>query len=256
MASYQTPLTLANCRSLVRNLILERAADVGLVTDSELNELINFSSRNIWLRIATKYPDAFAIRSTNSMTVTAGTNSVSFATIAASNAGNTAGGGNVFRILNALTGPVGTAEPAMEQIHELDKVSSRHVYEPGVGGTPTGLVAQPAIPYRWYVEGQNLFFSPQCTGAYDVRVQWTQQPKDMTADGDIVWEGQLAMYHDTVCALAAVTAETKDGMGTPAANIIFTMLDQSLNENFGLPRYPLHDAPRTPYSETSKNSRP
>jgi hypothetical protein len=162
----------------------------------------------------------------------------------------------VFRILNALVGPIGAAENAMDQIHEFDKVASRHVYEPGVGGTVTGLVAQPTLPYRWYVEGQSLFFTPQTIGSFDTRIQWVQQPQDMTADTDTIWQGQLAMYNDTVCTFAAVAAETKDGSLSPAAATLFQALDQSLIENFGPPRYALHDSPRNPYSENSKNSRP
>lgn len=247
MPAFNTPLTLATCRSLVRNLVLERAGDVGLVTDAELNDIINFAARSIWLHIATKYPDVFAQRSAASFTVTSGV--VPFSSIVASGGGS----GNVFRILNALVGPVGTAENAMEQIHEFDKVAARHVYEPGAGGTPTGLVAQPALPYRWYVEGTALFFSPQTTGNFDTRIQWVQQPQDMTGDTDTLWGGQLAMYGDTVCGLAAVIVQAKD---RSAFDGVFTVLDQMLVENFGNPRYQLHDTPRNPYAEVSKNSRP
>jgi hypothetical protein len=250
MPAFNTPLTLLAVRNYVRNLMIERASDSLLGTDQELNDIINLSSRCVWLSIVTKYPDVLAQRSAASIAVTTG--SVAFSAIVASGGG----AGNVFRILNALVGPTGTAENAMEQIHEFDKVSARHVYEPGVGGTPTGLVAQPAIPYRWYVEGTTLFFTPQTTGSFDTRVQWVQQPQDMTGDTDTVWQGQLAMYHDAVVTLSASMVQNKTASMPNSADPVLQALDKSLEENFGPPRHPYHDQPRNPYAEIPKNARP
>jgi hypothetical protein len=229
MAALLTPSSLLVLRSYVRNLALERAGDTGLITDAELNDILNIASRMVWLRIATKYPDVFAQRSASNVVVPA-SGIVAFASVSASS--------NIFRILNAYAGVTGAAEGTMSMINTFDRVASRHVYEP--------YIPAPALPFRYYVEGNNVVFSPVCSGTYDARFTWAQMPLDMVADGDLLWSGLQPMYHDTVAILGVQMTVFKDQPMAFAG--VFQFLDNMLTANFG--------PPSNPYESTPKEVRP
>lgn len=241
--AFLTPASLSATRGYLRNLILERTGDNGLVTDPEANDIINISARMLWLRIATKWPEAFAQRSTASLTVASGA-TVAFATIQPT--------GNIFRILNAYVGAVGAPEFSMQMIHSFSKAAGRHVYE------PNAFPRQDFLPARFYIEGQTVGFSPPIIGSFDVRFQWVQMSVDMVADIDLIWGGFLPMYHDTVAMLAVQMALSKDASGPASFSPLFSYLDTCLQENFGAPKTMGNtgDYASNPYEAQPGESRP
>lgn len=240
-----TPASLATTRGYVRNLILERTGDNGLVTDAEANDIINISARMLWLRIATKWPEAFAQRSAASITVAPGA-TVAFTAI-------TSGAVvNLFKVLNAYVGPVGASETSMQMIRPFSKATGRHVYE------PSAFPRQDLLPARFYAEGQSIGFSPPIVGSFDVRFQFVQMSPDMVGDTDLIWGGFLSPYHDTVAMLAVQMALSKDASGPASFSSLFAYLDTSLTENFGAPKSYLNSGyyASNPYEASPGESRP
>lgn len=241
MPALNTPASLSQLRSYVRNLVLERTADTGLITDTEANDLINIAARTLFVRIANKYPDSFAIRSATSAAVPS-TGIVPFQGAAPSVVSTATGApttGNIYRMLNAYVGATGTAEFSMEFCHPFGKVSDRHVYEPGLGGTVGGIMQPVILPARWYVEGATVVFTPvPPSNTFDARFQWTQMPQDMTVDGDLAWEGKLPYFHDSIAMLTSVMVFSKDSNLLTPADSVFRYVDQILQEQFGPPQSP------------------
>lgn len=236
MPAFNTPMTLTTLQAYVRNYTLERTGDVGLITDQELIDIINAAARMIWTRIATKYPDVFMTRTPTNQTVTAGT-SLAFTSFATP-------GHQVYKIVLVAVGPVGASLQQLDPINSYDRVTYRQVYEP----TPTTQIL-PAFPYRWYIEGENIFFTPQQTsGNFDCRVSYVAQPLDMVNAGDTCWGGLLPQYHDWVAVLASLLVYGKDGHLQNGFSGIFQYLDSILTEHFG--------PPSNPYSENPKEFRP
>ena len=232
-----TPLTLSTLIAYVRNYTLERTGDVGLITDTEATDIINAAARMIWVRIVTKYPDTFAKRTPANVTVTAGS-PLTFVQID----GGT--GHQVYKVLLVAVGSVGAALSALDPINSFDRITYRQVYEP----MPSTQIL-PARPYRYYVEGENVYFTPQQTsGNFDCRVSYVSQPQDMVAASDQLWGGLLPQYHDMVAILASMMVYGKDGNLQTGFNGIFQYLDQVLTEHFG--------PPSNPYSENPKEFRP
>jgi hypothetical protein len=244
MPAYSTPMTLTLLQSYVRNYVLERTGDNGLITDPELIDIINAASRMVWLKIATKYPDVFTSRTPANLTVTAGS-SLAFSTVSAGS------GVNIFKILFVNVGAVGSTPDQLSPLNEFDRVTFRHIYESYVSTN-----IKPAIPYRYYVEGQNVYFTPATAGSFDCRVVYIAQPQDMTAGGDILWNGLMPMYHDSVAMLASIMVYAKDGNLQTGFTPVFTYLDSVLMDNFGPMRNPYNDKPINPMSEHPKENRP
>lgn len=238
--AFLTPASLSTTRGYVRNLVLERTGDNGLITDPEANDIINIAARMIWLRISTKWPEAFAQRSAASLTVAPGA-TVPFNTISAS--------ANIFRVLNAYVGAVGTTEATMQMIHPFSKAAGRHVYE------PNAFPRQDFLPARFYVEGQTIGFSPPIVGSFDVRFQWIQMSADMVADGDLIWGGALPTFHDTVAMLSIQMVLSKDASGPQSFAPVFSYLDTVLQENYGIPK-PTGEYTANPYDTAPGENRP
>jgi hypothetical protein len=234
-------MTLGEARSLVRNIILERVNDTGLVTDAEANELINSASRLIYIRIATKYPDVFAQRAAAPVNITAPqvlTSSAPFSAFA--------GAGTVFRVLNVWAGAQGALDSAMQQINNFDRVSDRQVYEPA----PTPL---PALPFRWFTEGETLCWSPAVSGVFQINASWVQMPATLAGDSDVIWGGKQVGWHDFVALFAATMASSKDSGAVPQ---LYSILDGMLGENFGtLGPMPMRYSV-SPYNSMPKDPRP
>lgn len=232
MAAYLTPMNLTTLQAYVRNYTLERTGDVGLITDTELTDIINAASRMVWARIATKYPDVFTQRSPSNLTVTAGS-PVAFSTISATV------GANIYKVLFVAVGPTGATLAQLSPLNEFDRVTFRHIYE----SVPTGQLA-PALPYRFYIEGQNLFFTPVTSGNFDCRVTWVSQPQDLVAGADVLWGGLQPAYHDFVAVLASMLVYHKDGNLQSGFNGILQYIDQILVEHFGPPMNPMGEDPK------------
>lgn len=235
--AFLTPASLSATRNYVRNLALERQPDVGLITDSELTDIVNIAARTLFLRIATKYPEPFAQRSAASVAVAA-SSIVPFTAISA------AGGPQVFRVLNALVGPTGTPEIGMFHVNPFDRLAFRRIYEPTAFNRPS------LLPVRFYVEGTNVIFTPVIGIGFDARFQWVQMPADMVGDSDTIWNGLLPMYHDTVALYSLQLVLAKDASGPQSFAPLFQYLDTSLADNFGPP------AQANPYKNSPAETRP
>lgn len=222
MPAYNTPLTLGSLKSVVRNLILERSGDVGLVTDTELSEIIQFASRMIWNRIATRYPETFGKRSGANLvpTVASGVYLVPFSAV-------TANASQVFKILNVYVAATGAAEGSMKSLPSFDRTRERWLYEPAV--------SPPALPSRWYTEGNTIYFSPNPSATFDCRVAWVELPQDITSDADTLWGGTppAAIYGDTVAVLAAKMALSKDQKLQTGYDAVFQYIDSVMQEQMG-----------------------
>lgn len=232
MPAYNTPMTLTSLQGYVRNYVLERSGDNGLITDSELTDIINAASRMVWLRIATKYPDVFMSRTAANKTVTAGAG-LTFATLDATN------GANIFRIVYLAVGAVGATADKMSPLNEFDRVTFRHIYESYISTK-----VAPALPYRYYVEGKTIYFTPVTSGSFDVSASYIYQPQDLTIGADTLWGGLLPMYHDSIAMLAAMLVYSKDGNLQTGFQPIFQYLDAVLTENFGPPSNPMDSSPK------------
>jgi hypothetical protein len=228
-------MNLGAARSLIRNMVLERAGDTGLVTDAELNEIINSAARLVFNRIAVKYPDIFAKRSAANVAVP--TNCVvPFSSLTSQ---------PIFKILNAYAGTTGAAESAMQMINNFDKTQDRHVYEP--------YSPAPAIPFRYYIEGETVCFSPITSGTFDARFSYVEQPAGLVNDSDNLWGGQLVSWHDWIALFAATMVSAKD---TGALVALYSQLDNMVNENFGQ-QHPLSLRwLANPYNPAPKEPRP
>jgi len=229
-------MTLTQLQNYVRNYTLERAGDVGLITDAELIDIINAASRMIWVRIATKYPDVFATRTASNLTVTAG-QPVPFSTVASP-------GHQIYKIILVAAGPVGATLSQLDPLNSYDRQTYRQVYEP----MPSTQVL-PTRPFRWYVEAENIYFTPAITsGNFDVRVSYIPMPNDLVSGTDNLWGSLLPQYHDWVAVLAAVMVYGKDGHLQNGYTPIFQYIDNILVEHFG--------PPSNPYAESPKEYRP
>jgi hypothetical protein len=219
-------------------MVLERTGDTGLITDQEANDIINSAARILFLRIATKYPDVFAQRSSASVAVPANC-VVPYTTLAT---------GDVFRILNTYAGVTGAPESQMVMINNFDRVADRHVYE----SAPTA----PALPYRYLIEGENVVFTPITAGTFDARFCWVQMPVPMALDADQCWGGMLDAYHDHVAMFSAMMVTIKDSSGPSAYTQFYAMLDDLLAENFGKPHTFTGQYIQNPYSTSPREGRP
>lgn len=209
---------LGTIRSQVRNLVLERSGDTGLITDSEANEIINMASRILFNRICEAYPEPFALRSPINTTVTAGS-STPFTSISSS----------ASRILSVSVGSVGAAATALKPIPPLRKPKDSIVY-----ANPTVL---PALPSRWYTEGPRIYFAPLTSGSFDIRAVYVGPPADMASDADPVWYfGSISVLpelHDAIAVLASLMILAKDSANTAPFKDVFAYVDKIMNDRFG-----------------------
>lgn len=216
--------TLATLRGFVRNMVLERTGDVGLVTDAEANDLINIAARSLFLRIVSKYPEVFAQRSAANVAIPV-TGILPYGTITA---------GNIVRVLSAYVGVTGAAETAMDFCPPFEKTRDRRIYEPV--SMPFGILTTlPILPYRWYIEGQNVIFTPLTRATYDARLAWVQRPTDMVADTDNAWGNVLTEYHDFIATLASLLVLAKDQNNPAAFQGFYQYVDQMVSDMFSLP---------------------
>lgn len=219
--------TLGTLRGMVRNLVLERTGDNGLITDTEANEIINIAARLLFVRIVAKWPEAAARRSGANVVVPS-SGVLGFSTITSPNANR------LLKILDIRAGATGAAETAMRTVKPFGKVTEKGIYE---GSTA-------AIPSRYFVEGNNVVFAPLPAATFDCRVTWVQMPTDMTTDVSEAWSQDLTEYHDVIAVLASIMVFNKDQNKNAPFTDVFAYLERSLEERLG---------PPGPYDSTNRN---
>lgn len=207
--------TLGTLRGQVRNLVLERTGDTGLITDTEANEIINIAARVLFLRIASRWGEALAQRSSVNLAVSA-SGVVPLASLSPTTA--------VVRVLDARVGTTGAADTALRVVRPFNKAQERWVYE---GTSP--------LPFRYYIEGVNLVFVPPALATYDARFVWVQMPADMSADGTSAWDGKLPEHHDTIAVLASIMVLNKDGNPQAPFAPAFEYIEKVMTDRFGPP---------------------
>lgn len=210
-------MDLGTLRALVRNLVLERTGDTGLITDSEANSIINTSQRLLFNRILAGWPEAFAQRSAANVTV-ASTGIAALTTFAS----------GIVKVLSAEVGAVAAAPGVLVPIPPLKKAKESLAFK-RVGTTVT-------VPARWYVEGGNLVFLPVPSGTFDCRIVYVSAPTDMTNDVDTAWKcGTISMLpelHDTIAILASIIVLTKDSADSSGYKDVFTYIDKVMDGRF------------------------
>lgn len=210
-------LNLGSLRALVRNLVLERNGDTGLITDGEANDLINVAHRQLFNRLVGRFPDLFSQRTVGANLAVPSSGILPFSTVTT---------GNVHEILHVLVGPTGAFERDMRHLVPFDKSQDRWVYE------PQGLLA--SLPARWYVEGNtSIVFTPLTNAGFDCRVAWIQVPVDMAIDADVPWGGRLQEYTDHIAMLATIMVLGKDSNGNPTPMAVFKYLDDLMQSDMG-----------------------
>ncbi|HEY5957331.1 MAG TPA: hypothetical protein VIV60_12285, partial [Polyangiaceae bacterium] len=127
------------------------------------------------------------------------------------------------------------AENTFKQIPPLNKVRGRYLHDP----PPASL---PGLPYRWYIEGASIFFSPFTFGNFDARVTYIVTPTDMAADNDLPWNSKLPEYHDAIAVMASMMALSKDGATATGLDKVFQYIDKVLEGQYGAPYNPSDDS--------------
>lgn len=209
--------TLGTLRGMVRNLVLERTGDTGLITDTEANDIINAAARLLYVRIATAWGEAVAQRSAANVVVPS-TGILPFNTISAAAA--------IVRVLDVRAGSTGNAESSMKPVRAFNNVQEKWLYD-GAGTV--------AVPHRFFIEGTNVIFSPLPSATFDCRVTWVQMPTDMSADGDAAWGGKLVEHHDAIAFLASIMVFNKDQNVKAPFSEVFAYIEKVMTDRFGPP---------------------
>lgn len=176
-------MTLADLRTLVREAVLEKTTDKGLIeSDTVLDRWINVANKSLWTLGLQRNPAKWAERSTNKTMTTTG----AFA-------------------LGGLIAPA-TADTLIHRVHLVERLYgtdwlpvfpmeglNEHVEWDGPGS-----IEYASPDARFYVEGGNLRFSPAPTASVTFRAKFTRIPTDMTTGTDVALGGQYLEHHALV----------------------------------------------------------
>lgn len=178
--------TLAQAVAEVRNLILERQGNDGLVTDDELRTIVRLANVIVWKQAAKKAPALFEETQPIEVAVPVGGVLLYSAIVVPP--------GEVHKVhyVERLSGG------AWEPVFPLTDRGDRYVTEPAVGGE-----------LRWMVRGLGLRFTPEPRAPIQARVSVTLVPSD-PADADPLLAGRCGVHHDAVIFKAAMLAYSKD----------------------------------------------
>lgn len=208
-------------RGLMRNLLLERNGDNGLITDTEANELLNVAARMLATRVIAVAPEHFAFtpEKDTDYTVAIGGNPpvVYFEDILADLA--LASGAEIAKVMVVKvrldTPPVGVTS-ATVSLPEID-IDKAGLYENW--GFPNTY-----LPFRYYVSTDAVRFVPSTIAPYQAEFVVSVVPPPMTQDSDEAWSGKLLHLHDTIAVLASMMAIGKED---PAVGLkpVFTYID-------------------------------
>lgn len=185
-------MTLGELRDEVRDAVLEKASDTGLIPDTaSLDRWINRANRDVYRQAVEWNPTPWIERSAD----VAYAAPLSFAAIA--------GPGKPVRSVHLVRAKLGSDYYAVDPLEEgaLDFVG----YEPASGGG--GL-----LPSRWYVEGRALWLTPPPVGPTELRVSFVREAAAMAAPADPALGGVLGDHHDLVALTAAQLLYRKDEM--------------------------------------------
>lgn len=195
-------MTLTDAQNAVRLMIMETAAEVGLVTDAQIASFVNIANRNTWNEAVAIDSDPWIERGTDQvLTVALG-----------------------FISIQALH-PTASLAPDVVEIDYLEAKDpngryyaiwpvegshrDRFLNEPSFAGqySPTY-----GFDFKWYLEGTALRLTPQPSKDVTIRGVSVVKPTDLTNGTDILLGGRFPMHHDLVATRAAILCLCRDGV--------------------------------------------
>jgi hypothetical protein len=189
----------------VRNLILERVGETGLVSDAQIRSFVRRANRTVWKDAVKRWPAPWAAR-TATLTYSAAAGKVAMAVVGGEDPEDsgdlalTFGAANVHKILYLEVSYLGGWFPLFSS--EADE---RWQTEPGI---PVAAAA-PRIPQSFYIEGEYLYFTRPPAGDLDFRAVIVPVIPD-PIDSEHMLQGRFPQHHDAVATLAAKLCFMRD----------------------------------------------
>lgn len=183
-------MTLTQLRVFVRDAILEKSTDLGLVpSEASLDWYCHAAHKAIYEQAVQWNPRPWIVRSAD----LAYANPLLFATIAAGN-----GAVRSLHLVRVKVGSGYAPVPPLE-VGEIDFADM----EEGASSSAT------ALSSRWYVEGRNLWLTPPPSAAVELRASFVREIGNIAADAELLG-GQLTDHHELVGFKAAQLLYRKD----------------------------------------------
>lgn len=174
----------SDLKAFVKHILFEEATTTALVTDPMLTTTLVVANQKVWQRIVHQASSMYAVRSADlTLTVALGYYSL----VALSTNG-------VYRILNVAV-KVGDYYVNLTPIMSQDAPQREYL---------TTFRA-----YGWYVEGDNLYFSPPIQQDQTFRLTYIPSIADLT-DGSHALGGRLVAFHPLVAYEAVLALAVKD----------------------------------------------
>jgi hypothetical protein len=184
--------TLTTLQEHVRDLVAERASDKGLIeSDAALTRWINRAARQVYRKALEWDAQAWVVRS-GELSWQA-TNTLTFAEIIT---GQT--------VLDRIVAVKVKRDGNFYAVDPYDVGYLEHIYlepDPGASTIPS---------FRWYVEAQELRFTPVPTGTQTLVVHYLPVLADMSQGTEEPLAGRLDAHHDLVALVAAQMLFRKD----------------------------------------------
>jgi len=211
---------LTALRSLTRNLAFERSGDEGLVTPTELDEIINLAQRNLYVHISSLWPAVFAERSTEVFFNATAIQSVLFASLVTT-------GNEPMKVTGVEVGAAG-GMTTKRVIPVLDRPEDAIVLqERGI--------TYPVYPAAWWVEGRTVRFTKATSTDVNIIATIIRYPSELVLITDKPWGDKLQHHHDKIAILSANLIHLKDEKGDTPWSQLFSSFDEILVADLGRP---------------------
>jgi hypothetical protein len=228
----------------VRNLILERAGEVGLVSDDNIRSFVRRANRTVWKEAVKRNADAWKVRTPDILFPV--TNDLALDIIGGANpdtAGDLAitfGAALVHKVYYIEVQYLGDYYP----VGPLNNPEDTYIYEPG-----TKIFAGPHQPANWYIEGQKLKFTPPPLMPLTIRARYVPAIPD-PVDQEHMLQGRYPQHHDCVSTLAACLCFKKDEKASSPWDSEYKQLLQQFMLDLAEPQgmQTRRVAPRGPYT--------
>jgi hypothetical protein len=189
----------------VRNLLLERVGETGLVNDNQIRSFVRRANRTVWKDAVKRYDTPWQTR-TGTLTFPAADGKISLGVVGGEDpldSGDLAltfGAAVVHKISYLEVSYLGGWFPIFASDSE-----ERWQTEPGI---PIAAAA-PRLPQNYYIEGQDLYFSRTPASDIDFRAVIVPVLPD-PIDQEHMLQGRFPQHHDAVATLAAKLCFMRD----------------------------------------------
>lgn len=186
--------TLTQLRDLVREALLEKGTDKGLIpSDVVLDKWINGANASVWSKGLQQNPAPWAERSASLAMTPTGAFALG-ALVAPAIADN------LIHSVHAVQAQIGGL---WAPVYPMPGLNDHYEWD-----DPDPIVGAVA-DFRFYVEGLNLRFSPAPAANVTFRTKFTRRPSDMAA-ADVALGGRFPEYHWLIALVAAQMFYNRD----------------------------------------------